>query len=167
MTNRFDEIEKQTVEMARERRAAHAAAVGAIRDITYAVRQALHGEALRGLPNLSSYSTSPYRGVLVRCKHGAWDRGLPRPRRGEQWGRPALVYQMDGHLALARQDRAGDINVRPILDEELRAEDAELVAGAVSHALDLHLSHVERRTRRYAEMRRISETIRTALAKEA
>lgn len=156
------EIQRSSRELEEEKRASREASVRAIRNMVRAVQLALEGGRLHGMPNIANQSTHPYRAARMRTKH--YDEPLGYPPLGRERTPWKLCLNDQGRLVFACQDRNGSVFEEPVADEDLRAEDAELVAETLAVTLRDHLEATHKRSHRYKKMREISERINRALS---
>jgi hypothetical protein len=132
------------------RDAARPACVQAVRKLEKALREALGGERLRGLPVLDVTPEG-------RRVHGARARGKTIDGQLEHLD-AVLVIMPDGTLYMACKTTSW-----PVADEELLVEDVEDVARSVEEVLRRHLSAIARTTARFAAMTALAEKLEAAL----
>jgi hypothetical protein len=138
--------------LAAAREKARPECIAAVRALEAALLEALGGEALKGLPRLQN-NPGVY-GAPVRGKH----------RDVELDERPTLVVAASGRLTMARLiEDSGDVEQRPVEDEELLAEDLEAVAQTFSVVLVRHLASVEKTTARYEGLSALAKKLEDAL----
>jgi len=162
---KFEKVRLASSELARAKEASRADAIVAITGLEEGLREALEGEKLKGLPNIAHSSSAPYRGAQVRTKR--LNDPLPRPAHGQEWGREALVMNMDGVLALTRASSDGAIEERVADASDLRAEDLVDVAEAIVTLVDVHCQAAARRAGQYKRLRRLAGAINRALEEES
>lgn len=147
-----------------------AEAIGAIRTIEEALVEALHGDALRGLPNLGTGMTQ-FLGVNLRA--GAYNTRIPFPRDGEDMGTQTLVLRPDGKLAIAwtiRQPGSSpriqdggvlifEFTWRGADDEDLRVEDLGAFLARLPQVLSDHLTKVEKTQATFAEIKDLAHRV--------
>lgn len=133
---------------------ARKSAISAIRAVEQALLASLDGEKLRGLPEIATR----YRAARVRGKRIDLTLDHEHAR-----GKEHLVIGEDGKLSMARYEKFG-VTWRPVQDDELLIEDVEAVAGAARAVLERHLETVAKTTRRYEELRALSDRIKRLLS---
>lgn len=137
-------------------------ACDAIRTLEEALVEALHGETLRGLPNLGT-GRSPMIGANLRGNH---DGRVAFPRDGQEMGTPTVILRSNGRLAVAWTARmAGttaplfDFVYRAAEDDDLRVEDLPSFLALLPKVLTDHLSRVERTQTSFVELRDLAHRV--------
>lgn len=145
------------------RDAARGQALDAIWRVIETTREVLDGRRWRGLPNLATGS-NPLHAVNVRGPHP--DERLDKPRGRDTLGKERLVLTDFCELVSAWMIRPVGAKICPrtrkATSEDLRAEDAQLVAAAVATAIDFHLVAAGKQGRRWEELRRLAFRLRAA-----
>jgi hypothetical protein len=153
----FDVAAAATHRLAAVRDFAREEAVAAVRVLEARLRDALAGEKLRGLSNLTPWLPSRY----VAARVGGGDRyGIDRNLPDD--GREAIVVTRDGTLAVARVDGTAVVE-REVEDDDIFAEDHEAVARAVLEVLERYVSGAGKAERNYARAGDLARRVSAAL----
>ncbi len=166
----YDQAARASAAVVTARTAARQKVVRAIRDVESRLIAALEGDVLRGVVNLVPGDLlEPYQAVRVNgdARFGI-DSYLPSD------GRPVLVIEKTGHLAMAWVEQGRGVvdgrphffptvGRRPVRDDELQAQDLEPLARAVRAALDRHVQRAERTARSYERAGALAARIARAL----
>lgn len=137
----------------RSRNIARIQAARTMIDLELAVKTALGGHNLSGLPNIGT-GTDTIPGVRVRSDYP--DRKLRKARRNMD-PVPALCIGRDGTISMIHIGHT-EIVERPVAHGELVAEDLELVVQAYRYAIGRHLDGAAKtiaRTTRILELSRL------------
>lgn len=139
-------------------------AIDAIRTLEATLVEALHGQTLRGLPNLGT-GRSPLAGANVRSP----TRRILFPRDGYDEGLPALVLHSTGQLMLAWTVRQAwqtsdepptfEFVHRAVEDAELRVEDLQALLTILPTVLTQHLAVAERAGAGWAEISALAHRV--------
>jgi hypothetical protein len=145
-----------SAKLARQIADAKRAAVLAIRAVEARLVEELAGTRLRGAPNL----VPDWQGV----RFFGWRlRGhADAPLGGHGVG--ALVLTPAGRLCMVQRgvDSVGCVTERPVLDEELFAEDVQCLAKLLLKVLPLHCANAAAAGARFARLEALAEGIRVA-----
>jgi len=133
---------------------------GAMQDMAAALRSALGGTRLHGMPNLGSGSR-PFPAARIR---GPDDGPLPVPRAGDASGRQVMVLTHYGELAWASRDAAGGVELAPVMMADVQAEDVKLMADVVDRAIARHCYTLGERTGEFLKLRDLAQRITEAIA---
>lgn len=129
---------------------------GVLVEVQRALVDAIDGERLR-LHQLNARER-PYRGVVLRGKFP--DRRFERDHHQSQ-----VVLRDDGHLVFAWIGDADEISDRPLLSDDLDAEDLPMLVERVLYALQHHTARVGAMSERYAEISSLAQRVSDALSR--
>jgi len=134
-------------------------ALRAIRELEKALQSALAGDTIRGMPDALSFRHDP---PLQALRVGSETNWLPLD------GREVLLLSRQGALVMGctftRRDGTGrSFEVRPVANEELRAQDLEHVTRTVQRALEGHLAHTQRVAANYETTSALAQTLAKAV----
>lgn len=145
----LDEAAKASADAMISRDDARTVAVSAIRKLEARLIDAIAGDTLRGMATLATGFEGTLQGARVR---GDSDKPLPNGFRD------VLVLKRDGSLVLARKTANG-YACRLVRDEELLAQDLELVVQTARTALQRHIACAEKTAASYGRILGLSATV--------
>lgn len=149
--------------LSERRMKARTVSIQAIRALEAKLVEALGGEKIRGMPNLTG-AGEPLHAVRLNWspRHGA---GAHIPHDG----REVLVLANDGRLRVARRQLSttkSQVILRDPLDEELILEDLEPFMRVVQECLERHIASTERRIEAFSKVENLARRIADAVGLE-
>lgn len=151
----IDQAKQASERVSDERRKARESAVRAMRQLEARVLEALDGDKLIGLSKLMPPTARELLGERVNAwsRHGSGGY-LPDD------GREVLILARDGSLQVAKRHADGKAYVlRPVLDDELVAEDLESYVRVLQEALQQHALLASTRQERLMRIRTLADRL--------
>lgn len=126
--------------------------VHALRSLEQSLIEALDGDSLRGFSKKIGYGCDG--NTLVPTV----DRWLPAD------GREVIIVDKHGHFAMASRLDALSSNVRPVRDDELRAEWLDPIVRSLSLILARHIERSEKTAENYVRTSELAQVLTKMVA---
>jgi hypothetical protein len=159
----LDAVGVKGEELRRRIASARSLALTAVLGVQNRVLSALAGQRIRGLPNLVPDLNRNPKFIAARVR-GGYDEPLPALSRDNGPGREVLCISDEGVLIMAYRlynpiACKEFVSYRWIVEDDIRVEDVQDYARAMSRVLSTHVAECERLSVRFDEVATIAQKL--------